>query len=317
MFDRGRRLWSIVLAGGAGKRLASLTRALYGRELPKQFAVLTGSRSLLQATVDRATSLSPPERIAVVVSREHEKLAREQLREWPGIHILVQPQNLDTGPGILLALDYVGRHDRGADVAVLPSDHHVTRPAALIDAIERARAALRIDPGTATLLGAEPDRPDPDYGWIVAGRRLGHRGMHRVEQFVEKPPAPVAERLHRSGGLWNTFVMVARGEALWRNAAARLPVHAAAIRAGSDRPGGIDEAYRRLTPAGFSSEVLQRTPALAVLRLEGAGWSDWGTPRRVFQSLAGTRDHDRLIARITAPRRERQLELDRDLAQVA
>lgn len=313
MLDRGRRLWSIVLAGGAGKRLASLTRALYGRELPKQFAVLTATRSLLQATVDRATSLSPPERIAVVVSREHEKLARQQLREWPGIHLLVQPKNLDTGPGILFALDYVRRRDRAAEVVFLPSDHHVTCPAALVDAIERARSALRIDPGTATLLGAEPDRPDPDYGWIVAGRSLGRLGMHRVEHFVEKPPPPIAERLHRSGGLWNTFVMVARVETLWASAAARLPVHAAAIRAGGDRPGGIDDAYRRLAPAGFSREVLERTPELAVLRLKGAGWSDWGTPRRVFQSLAGTPDHDRLVARITAPRRE----LDHDLAQVA
>ncbi|HEU5057805.1 MAG TPA: sugar phosphate nucleotidyltransferase [Kofleriaceae bacterium] len=299
MLERGRSLWSIVLAGGAGKRLASLTRALYGHELPKQFAVLTGRRSLLQATVDRATSLSPPERIAVVVSREHERLAREQLREWPGIHILVQPRNLDTGPGILLALDFVRRRDRAADVAVLPSDHHVTSPAALLDAIERARAALRIDPGTATLLGAEPDRADPDYGWIVAGRSLGRFGMHRVQHFVEKPPAPIAERLHRMGGLWNTFVMVATVEMLWASAAARLPVHAEAIRAGD-----IDGAYRTLSPAGFSREVLERTPALAVLRLAGAGWSDWGTPRRVFQSLAGTPDHDRLIARITAPRRQ-------------
>lgn len=313
MLERGRRLWTIVLAGGAGKRLASLTRALYGEELPKQFAVLSGTRSLLQATVDRATALSPPERIAVVVSREHQRLARKQLAEWRGIHLLVQPQNLDTGPGILLALDFVRRRDRAAQVAVMPSDHHVDRPERLLDAIERARAALRIDPATVALLGAEADRPDPDYGWIVAGRALGRFGMHSVQHFVEKPPAPVAEELHRMGALWNTFIMVASAEQLWASAAARLPIHAAAMSAAGGRPGALDHAYGRLTPAGFSREVLQQTPGLTVLRLENAGWSDWGTPRRVFQSLAGTPHHDRLVARITRPHREVAV----DLAKVA
>lgn len=310
MLDRGR-VWTIVLAGGAGKRLASLTRALYGHDLPKQFAVLAGRRSLLQATIDRATSLSAPERIAVVVSREHENLARQQLREWPGIHLLVQPRNLDTGPGVLLALDFVRRRDPAAQVVVLPSDHYVARPQALLRAIDRATAALQIDPDTVSLLGAEPDRPDPDYGWIVAGGSLGRFGMHRVQHFVEKPPAPVAERLHQMGALWNTFIMVGTVKRLWARAAGHLPAHAAAFRTANTRAYALDEAYSRLAPVSFSRQVLERTPDLAVLRLEGAGWSDWGTPQRVFQSLAGTREHERLVARIAGPGREL------DMARVA
>ena len=41
-------LWAVVLAGGRGRRLASLTRELYGEERPKQFAALIGKQSLLQ-----------------------------------------------------------------------------------------------------------------------------------------------------------------------------------------------------------------------------------------------------------------------------
>jgi len=290
-----------VLAGGDGKRLASLTRALYGSDVPKQFAVLIGTRSLLQTTIDRATALSPPERIAVVVSREHAPLARQQLRDVPGIHLVVQPRNLDTGPGIVLALDFIRRRDRAADVVVLPSDHHVARPDALLDAIERAASAVHIDRSTVALLGAEPDRPDPDYGWVVAGRSLGRFGARAVQHFVEKPPTAIAERLLRLGGLWNTFIMVGTVETLWACAAAGLPAHAAAIRSGR---APIDEVYSRLAPASFSRKVLERTRNLAVLRLDGAGWSDWGTPRRVFQSLEGTADHQRLVARISGPIRE-------------
>src|SRR4051794_23036788 len=42
----------VILAGGEGQRLAPLTRALYGTDLPKQFAVLAGERSLMQTTIE-------------------------------------------------------------------------------------------------------------------------------------------------------------------------------------------------------------------------------------------------------------------------
>ena len=37
---------------------------------------------MLQATVDRILPLVPPERVVVVASRQHEEVARQQLREW-------------------------------------------------------------------------------------------------------------------------------------------------------------------------------------------------------------------------------------------
>lgn len=51
-------LWAIVLAGGEGVRLRPLTRRLYAEERPKQYAILTGSRSLLRQTL--RVGMSPP-----------------------------------------------------------------------------------------------------------------------------------------------------------------------------------------------------------------------------------------------------------------
>src|SRR5215510_8375829 len=66
------RLWSIVLAGGEGKRLRPLIERIHPDGRPKQFAVLLGSRSLLRHTLDRVELAIPRERTVVVATRSHE-----------------------------------------------------------------------------------------------------------------------------------------------------------------------------------------------------------------------------------------------------
>ena len=102
MGPRSQNLWGVVLAGGSGTRLASLTRALYGFDLPKQFACIHGSRSLLQLTLDRISPVVAPSRTVVVVTREFEALAREQLESYPEVDLAVQPANRGTAPGMFV-----------------------------------------------------------------------------------------------------------------------------------------------------------------------------------------------------------------------
>src|SRR5712691_5007185 len=119
--------WAVVLAAGDGARLRPLTRLLYEQDLPKQFAVIEGGRSLLQSTLDRLAARFPAER-TVVVGKSQETVARHQLRDFAGVEIVAQPRNLGTGPGLLLPLARVRAREPGARVAVFPSDHHVPSP---------------------------------------------------------------------------------------------------------------------------------------------------------------------------------------------
>jgi mannose-1-phosphate guanylyltransferase len=307
MRERGPKLWAVILAGGSGTRLAGLTRALYGVDLPKQYAVLVGHRSMLQATVARTLELVPPERIVVVATDPNEELTRRQLAPYPGVELLMQPRSLDTAPGLLLPLAVIRARDPEARVVVMPADHHVAHTGPLSAAIDRAAALAAIGPAAVTLLGAAAGSADTEYGWIEPGRRAGPFGARPVERFVEKPDAATAEALHRRGALWNTFIMIARVRRLWEMSARALPEHAARIavavgRGGAGSAAGLADAYAALAPANFSRAVLERGRGLSVMTLEGAGWSDWGTPRRVFAALAGSADHDRLVARLHAPR---------------
>ncbi len=311
---RDPHLFAVILAGGEGARLAPLTRALCGEPVPKQFAVIAGKRSLLQATVERALGLVPAERIVVVAGERHEWRARQQLAGWPGIELVLQPRNLDTAPGVLLPLARVRARDPEARVLVLPSDHFVADVQVLQRTLATAAAASRRDPATLLLLGAAPDRPETEYGWIMPGRARGGFGTRSVERFVEKPRRAAAAALHQAGALWNTFMMVGDIRAYWKLAYDHLPQHAVCI----DRFGADDSSvgqsrlsavYSSLPPANFSRDLLERSRSLGVLEVRGAGWSDLGTPRRVFDALAGTPDLQRLLSRLGASRDAEAAEL--------
>jgi mannose-1-phosphate guanylyltransferase len=304
---RDEGLWAVVLAAGQGKRLASLTAALYGYELPKQFAVLDGRRSLLQATMERIAPLAPARRTVVVVGREHELLARRQLRGFPGTIVTAQPKNLDTGPGILLPLARIRAWDPGARVAIFPSDHFVADAAPLLQAVRKGARACETAPDLVTLLGVAADRPETEYGWIVPVTGMGAHGeskLRGVRRFVEKPSLPVAQRLFRQGGLWNTFISVGRLSACWRLAEQHLPRHALLFEhysrsVGTGAESSVLEAlYHDMPPANFSRTVLERCGGLAVAPVHGSGWSDWGSPHRVFRSLEGTPHLARLRERL-------------------
>lgn len=292
----------IILAGGEGQRLAPLTRALYGTDLPKQFAVLSGERSLMQTTIERAKVLTTLDRISVVVTAHHEKIARAQLAPYPGVELVVQPRNLDTGPGLLLPLVRILVRADLARVVFLPSDHHVSNPVPIADALRHAGEDGLHD--RISLLGVTPTGPEVEYGWIVRGARVASTRGYMVRRFLEKPTHAVADDLWRSGGLWNTFISSGPARLFWKLAQRHLPAHTerlehyAAMIDRREEAESLHAAYDGMPPANFSRSVLSNAHELAVLPVADSGWCDWGSPQRVFASLAGTACHARLVARI-------------------
>src|SRR4051812_21174864 len=108
----GGNRWGVILAGGDGNRLRSLTRFISGDDRPKQFCPLVGGRTLLDQTRIRIAPLISAERTVSVVTRSHESFYSKQLSDVQPSQLIIQPENRGTLPAILCALLRIAREDR-------------------------------------------------------------------------------------------------------------------------------------------------------------------------------------------------------------
>lgn len=276
--------WSIVLAGGEGTRVGSFVQRWLGRPKPKQFCVFAGTRSLLQHTVDRAARLTPAARSILVIAQTHREEAMTQLDGRGVGTVLFQPANRDTGAGVFLPLTYVRARDPLATVIIYPSDHFVYPEERFLDTVRDAVVVAERLHDRIVLLGVEPDRLELDYGWILPGERLAHAGtspVQAVRAFLEKPTAQEADEALTHHALWNTMVMTAKVETLWKLGQQCFPELIERFERLGQAIGTSEEArvletiYRTMPSRNFSSDLLQHVPdRVAVTELTNALWRD-------------------------------------------
>jgi mannose-1-phosphate guanylyltransferase len=284
--------WAIVLAGGEGSRLHSLTTDASGVTVPKQFCSLMGGQSLLVETVKRATSVVEPDHICVVVAAQHRRWWEPMCSKMPKSNIIVQPRNRGTGNGVLLPLLHILAHDPSAFIVLLPSDHYVRDEPALASTLRLAVGALEDHPDQALLLGMHADDADPDLGYIVPGHSMGPN-ISRVDRFVEKPSGAVARQLLDQGALWNSLILATRARALLGLFMTRQPdvlakMHFAVAEdlRSSTNALATTNVYRDLPNIDFALQILQGAETkLRLIKANRCGWSDLGTPKRLGETL--------------------------------
>ncbi len=294
---RGPRgdLWVVVLAGGDGTRLRVFTREILGTERPKQFCRIIGTRSMLRHTWDRAARLVPPERIVTIVTAGQERYLDEEARHGVPGTVLVQPENKETAPGLLLPLLWIARRNPIATVAVFPADHFIWEEDRFENHMRAAVGAAANLARRLILLGVEADGPETAYGYIAPGEPVEAgpaTELYAVRQFWEKPDRRTAARLFASGYFWNTFVLAGGVDAFLGLAEGAVPEVLAALRAVTACLGtpaeaaALVQAYRHLRATNLSRALLARHPeALTVLAARGITWCDWGDPDRIIHSL--------------------------------
>jgi mannose-1-phosphate guanylyltransferase len=288
--------WGIILAGGDGSRLLSLTRKIAGDDRPKQFCPIINGNTLLDETRRRVALSLSPERTIYVLTQKHERYYNEALDGVPHQNLIVQPKNAGTAPAILYSLLRLQKINPKATAAFFPSDHYFSDDGAFMAEVNLAFAAASRQPDLVILLGIEPESPDEEYGWIEPEREFSKNttsDLRPVRRFWEKPSSALARELMKRGCLWNSFVMVGTVSAFLKMihlSTRELYTKFAGIRSELSTPvekNAIRTLYDDLTDTNFSREVLQVRPRdLGVLPVGRLKWSDLGSPHRVLATLS-------------------------------
>ncbi len=287
----------IILAGGDGLRLKPFIRTLWGVDIPKQYTSFTGSRSLLEHTIDRAENLVSPECLFTVIARhhlQHSEVCR-QIRFRPSGRVIFQPMNRETGPGIMLALAHLVSHYPNSTVALYPADHFILQEDLFVEYMRQAFEAVEAFPSKIVFLGADASEAKAEYGYILPEDPEPYSGfpMKRVKAFVERPTHQIARQVIGLGAMWNTMAMCFKPEVLMQLIALAVPdLHRwyqriSKILKTSRESLGLEKIYRDMTSMEFSGDLLGRLEIhsrnqLFALPMKGIIWSDWDSADRIL-----------------------------------
>ncbi|MGH9366938.1 MAG: bifunctional UDP-N-acetylglucosamine diphosphorylase/glucosamine-1-phosphate N-acetyltransferase GlmU, partial [Thermoanaerobaculia bacterium] len=159
----------VILAAGVGSRMRSAVPKVLHR---------VGGRTLVEAVLDAAESLSPS-RVVLVLGAGRERI--EASLAGRRVSFAVQDPPLGTGDAVRQALSALGEED--GPVLVLSGDTPLLRPTTLAALVERQRR------GGLDLAFLSFRPPDPgDFGRVVRDAR------RRVRRIVEAKNARASER---------------------------------------------------------------------------------------------------------------------------
>lgn len=189
----------VIIAGGSGTRLWPLSTSEY----PKQLLALTGEKTMVQSTYDRAKKMS--DKVYVVPDVSHAHHIKEQLPELDDDKFIIEPGRRGTANCIVAALAHIAnRHDKDEAIVFLSADHHIRDTEGFVKSFILA-AETSTKYKEIALIGIEPTYPAVGFGYIEKdGEIEGQVNVHTVENFKEKPDFGTAKKYIAAGRyLWN------------------------------------------------------------------------------------------------------------------
>jgi len=194
---------ALILAGGGGTRLWPLSR----RNYPKQFLKISSDKSLLQQTAERLLKVMTLDDLVIVTNAKYKFYVKSDLPDIK--HLIFEPASRNTAPATALSVKYfLEKLGCSEDEIILmcPSDHVIRPDEKFAEYIAIADAIAR--KGYIVTFGIKPDRPEPGYGYIKAGKLAdasADKPFYKVEKFVEKPDMETARRYVDDGSYyWNS-----------------------------------------------------------------------------------------------------------------
>ena len=279
-------LHPVLLCGGSGTRLWPLSR----KSFPKQFAPLTGDRTLFQAAALRLAGQPGVAAPVVITNSDFRFIVTEQLSGCgvdPGA-VLIEPEARNTAPAILAAALHLAAQDPDALMLVMPTDHEIPDAAAFRAAVAAGLPAA--EAGRIVTFGIRPDRAETGYGWLELSAPPEGTAPQPLLRFVEKPDRARAEAMLDGGRhLWNAGIFLMSAATVVAAFEAHAPDLVTPVRAALDE-ARTDLGFLRLAPGPWGNArsvsvdyaVMELAGNLDVLPFHGA-WSDLGDWNAVWR----------------------------------
>ncbi len=288
-------LHALIMAGGSGTRFWPASRAAF----PKQFLRIGGSRTLIQATVDRIRDLIPLSQIQIMTNQLLVPLVRLQLPELPIHSVIGEPCKRDTAPCVALAAGLALLRDPDAIQVVMPSDHLIQTNQDFHKALRFAEQLVQANPARIVTYGIRPTYPATAFGYIQqdANRPVAVSGSalqaNAVKQFREKPSLEVAQEFVQSGHfLWNAGIFVWRAQTILqaiRKYAPEIMAPIDRILQAADTPEFdtvLAEQFPLIPGRSIDYAVMEHYPEVVVVQAPFA-WDDvgnWNSMARVVSA---------------------------------
>jgi mannose-1-phosphate guanylyltransferase/mannose-6-phosphate isomerase len=201
----------MILAGGSGTRFWPRSRA----KRPKQFLQVAGDDPLLVTTLKRFQGWIPSERMVILTTKSLEEDTKAMTSAFKGLRVLAEPESRNTGPSLVMAMEWIRAQDPSATCVSVHADHWITEVPEYISVMKAAVSAAERT-GALCTVGIQPTRPETGYGYIRTGEQLVP-GVFKVDRFVEKPSREVADTMVQSSEyLWNSGMFTWTAEAFFR-----------------------------------------------------------------------------------------------------
>ena len=251
--------------------------------MPKQLLNLVGDRSLIGATVDRISAVSPGTAPIIVTNAVHADAIEHDLAlsDADSPVLILEPVGRNTAPAVAVAAHEIIATRGDGLMIVLPSDHTISDEAAFATAIENAVGVAQ--DGFLVTFGITPSHAETGYGYIRTGQAISHVAA-RVAEFREKPDEDTAAAYVASGDyLWNSGMFLFTASRYVEELALHAPDIAASAEEAyvrSKREGtrvSLDaEAFSACRSDSIDYAVLESTSSAAVVPTD-PGWSDVGS----------------------------------------
>ncbi|PKA15510.1 mannose-1-phosphate guanylyltransferase [Leptospira haakeii] len=280
----------LIMAGGKGERFWPRSRV----STPKQLQKVYSKNTLLKETLNRAYTITSPDRVFIGTNATLKKAILTQERSFPENNFIIEPEGKNTAPIIALASLYFKEKFGDPVQVVLSADAWVNSDKEFAKSIQKA---LKEADEHLVLLGIKPNRPEVGYGYIASGKPTKHG--FEVKSFFEKPDVKTAIKyIKKANFYWNPGIF------LWKTSLIldEFEKHSPKIlkplkdRFPFKKMGDLGEAFKLLPSEPVDIAIMEKSARIRMVEASFS-WDDVGSWLSLERVLPGDNQGNRHIGK--------------------